>query len=222
MSIILASASPRRKELMKLVGFEYKVVPSDVEEVVPCGMAIEDIPQYLSSLKANDVAARYPDDIVIGSDTLVEFDGKTLGKPVDEADAARMLRELSGRHHKVYTGVTIVYPAGERGGDERRGDEACGEQGSEGCSKRGGDKACCEKSRKTESFTSIADVEFLELTDDVIDWYISTGETLDKAGAYGIQGPGAVLIKGICGDYFTVMGLPIAEVWHRIKNHERN
>ena len=179
--IILASKSPRRKAILDLVNIKYECIPSNVEEVVPDGMPIEEMPEYLSGIKACDVAKGHPEDVIIGSDTLVEFDGKTLGKPADAADAKRMLRELSGRHHLVYTGVTIIYPGGE------------------------------------ESFTSITDVEFNELTDEDIDWYVSTGEVYDKAGAYGIQGPGAVLIKGITGDYFTVMGLPIAELVKRLK-----
>ena len=184
--IILASQSPRRKEILNLIRIPYTCIPSHVEEIVPEGMSPSDIPQYLSGLKAADIAASHPDDIVIGSDTIVviDVDGRdtVLGKPVDEADAARMLRLLSGRTHRVYTGVTIISPGG------------------------------------TQAFTSHTDVTFYELTDQDISDYISTGETLDKAGAYGIQGPGAVLIRSIVGDYFTVMGLPAAEVARRIKS----
>ena len=182
--IILASQSPRRRELLTLAGVSFECIPSGVEEKVPEGLALEKLPEYLSGLKAGDVALRHPGNIVIGSDTLVEFDGTALGKPRGRADAARMLRALSGRCHQVYTGVTIVSPLG------------------------------------TESFTSVTEVEFYELTDAEIEAYIDTGEPMDKAGAYGIQGFGSVLVKRINGDYFTVMGLPLAETVRRIRRIE--
>ncbi|MBQ7246475.1 MAG: septum formation protein Maf [Lachnospiraceae bacterium] len=184
--IILASQSPRRRELLTLAGIEYECIPSGVEEKVPAGLDLTKVPEFLSALKASDVASSHPGDIVIGADTLVEFDGKALGKPRDPADAARMLRELSGRCHKVFTGVTIVSPLG------------------------------------TESFTSVTEVEFYELTDREIEDYIATGEPMDKAGAYGIQGYGSVLVRRIDGDYFTVMGLPLAETVRRIRGIEKN
>ena len=179
--IILASQSPRRSQIMRLVGIEFTCIPSGVEEVIPEGTPIEKQSEYLAGLKAMDVAAGRGGDIVIGSDTLVEIDGEMLGKPADEAEAAAMLRRLSGRSHKVYTGVCIV----------NKGEPI--------------------------SFTSVTKVYFKQLSGELINWYISTGDTLDKAGAYGIQGPGAALIEKIDGDYFTVMGFPIARVMEELE-----
>lgn len=173
--IILASASPRRRELLKMAGIEYKCIPADIEETVPDGTPVEKITEVLSAQKAEAVFRTHTDDTVIGSDTIVVIDGKVLGKPKNKDDAFHMLLMLSGRVHTVYTGVTI-------------------------CAKDG-----------THSFTSSTEVEFYPLTDEEINEYIATGEPMDKAGSYGIQGYGAVLVKRINGDYFTVMGLPIAE-----------
>lgn len=181
--IILASSSPRRKELLSMVGINYVCIPSQAEEIIPEGLPNESVSEYLSGVKAAEVFKAHPDDTVIGSDTTVMIDGEILGKPADREEAFLMLRKLSGKLHTVYTGVTILSPQ---------------------CS---------------ESFTSKTEVEFFELSDEEILNYIDTGEPMDKAGAYGIQGKGAVLVKRIHGDYFTVMGLPVAETVRRLKEH---
>lgn len=171
--IILASASPRRQELLRLITEEFTVCPADADETLPDGLSIERQIETLAERKAADVAGKNPDCAVIGSDTMVVVDGKPLGKPADAADARRMLRLLSGRAHEVITGLAVLSPAGNRIGH-----------------------------RTTR-------VNFRRLTDAEIDRYIATGEPLDKAGAYGIQGRGATLITGIEGDYFSVVGLPV-------------
>ncbi len=155
---------------------EYKVIVSGCEEFVPEGTPPEEIPAILAEQKALAVAKDHPEDIVIGSDTIVVLDGVVFGKPKSEAQAHEMLRTLSGRKHTVYTGVAVA----EKG--------------------------------EVRSFVQQTKVEFYEFSDEFIDKYIATGDPMDKAGAYGIQGKGAVLVKGIEGDYFNVMGLPIAEL----------
>ena len=174
--LILASQSPRRRELLELAGLTFECIPARGEESVPEGMSAEEEPEFLALQKASEVFAAHPEDVVIGSDTLVVLDGKPLGKPHTEQEAFEMLAHLSGREHYVYTGVAILSP-GER-----------------------------------VSFTTVTKVELYALTEEEIWDYIRTGEPMDKAGAYGIQGRGALLIRRIHGDYYTVMGLPIAEV----------
>lgn len=172
---ILASGSPRRKELLSLIIPEYEVLVSGCEEFVPEGTPAEKVPAVLAEQKALAVAKLRPDDTVIGSDTVVVLNGEIFGKPKDKAHAHAMLKALSGKKHFVYTGVAVA----EKGG--------------------------------VRSFVQKTEVEFYKLSDETIDKYIATGEPMDKAGAYGIQGKGSVLVKGITGDYFNVMGLPIAE-----------
>lgn len=174
--LILASRSPRRRELLDQAGLSYCCIPSDADETFPEGAAMEDVPEILATRKAEDILAEHPQDVVLGADTLVLLDGKPLGKPVNKDDARHMLRKLSGREHYVYTGVAIL---------------------SEG---------------RRVIFTTVTKVEFFPLSDREIDAYIATGEPMDKAGAYGIQGRGCLLVKRIHGDYFTVVGLPVAEV----------
>ena len=180
--IILASASPRRRELLTMAGITYQCIPADIKEIVPEGTPVEKISEVLSVQKAEAVYVTHPEDIVIGSDTIVVIDGTVLGKPKNEADAFAMLKLLSGRVHTVYTGVTILSKNGR------------------------------------SSFTSHTEVEFYPLTDEEIRAYIRTGEPMDKAGSYGIQGYGCVLVKRINGDYFTVMGLPVAETVRLLRN----
>lgn len=178
---ILASASPRRQELLKLILPEFKIIPSGIEEIVPLGMEGEEQPRYLANLKAKDIAVKYPDDIVIGADTSVIIDSTVLGKPVNADDAFGMLKILSGKKHKVVTGCAVVK------------------------------KGLCN------SFSVATEVEFYPLSDSEIEDYIITGEPFDKAGAYGIQGRGALLVKEIRGDYFNVVGLPVAELNRKLK-----
>lgn len=181
MKIILASASPRRQELLKYIVPEFEVIPADIDETLPGDIAAERCAEYLACKKARHIAEKYTDRIVIGSDTVVIIDGVILGKPADKSDAERMLRLLSGRTHKVITGVCLV-----------RG-EVC------------------------ESFSCETETEFYPLSDKEIQDYISTGEPMDKAGAYGIQGYGSVLVRGIEGDFFNVMGLPVAMLKRRLE-----
>ena len=175
--IILASASPRRKELMELAGYDFEVICADIVEVVPEEAMPQEVVMSLALQKAQAVAAEHKEAVVIGSDTVVALDGKILGKPHSEQEACEMLRSLSGRTHKVFTGVAIV----------------CG--------------------GKVKNFFDETDVEFYSLGDDEIKKYVATGEPTDKAGAYGIQGKGSVLVKRINGDFFSVMGLPIAKLY---------
>ncbi len=176
MNIILASASPRRQELLKYITPEFEVIPADVDETLPEGVSAEESAEFLAVKKAVHIAKQRPDSVVIGSDTVVIIDGEILGKPADESDAERMLKLLSGRSHKVITGV------------------------------------CLAEGKRTLSFSQETEVKFYPLTDREIREYIATGDPMDKAGAYGIQGEGCVLIEKIDGDFFTVMGLPVAKL----------
>ena len=171
---ILASASPRRRELFGLISDDFRIVPSNAEETAPDGIAAENLPERLARLKAGDIAAKYPFDTVIGADTVVILDGRVLGKPENPEDAVRMLTALSGKKHKVITGCAVC------------------------------------KNGACRSFSSVTEVEFYPLDDREISDYVATGEPLDKAGAYGIQGRGALFVKSVNGDYFNVVGLPVA------------
>jgi septum formation protein len=189
--IVLASASPRRTELLKQAGFEFTVIPSKAEEQVT-DAAPDKLVEELSFLKANEVYERIKSDykekdfMVIGADTIVYYDGEVLGKPEDEQEAFDMLKMLSDRTHQVYTGVTIIL-------------------------KKEGEKQTYLLHDKT-------DVTLYPTTDWELKKYIATGDPLDKAGAYGIQGPFAVHIKEIHGDYNNVVGLPIAKLYQTINN----
>lgn len=177
MKILLASGSPRRRELIKLVSDDVRICPSGCEENVPEGLNAEETVKYLSRLKGLDVKNKATDgEITVSADTVVCLDEKILGKPRDEKDAFSMLSLLSGKTHAVFTGVTLI-----------KGEQI---------------KTFCEKSLVT----------FYELSSEEIDDYIKTGEPLDKAGAYGIQGAGALLVKKIDGDYFNIVGLPVAKL----------
>ena len=181
--IILASASPRRRELLRQVGLEPEIVPSHVEEVIT-STSPADVVMELSGQKAADVAGGFADlageeeIVVIGADTVVAADGQILGKPGSEEDAKHMIRMLQGRRHQVYTGVTMIFV------------------------KSGG--RCC--------FAEEMDVLVYPMTEEQIRGYVSTGEPMDKAGAYGIQGQFAAYIQGIVGDYNNVVGLPVGRV----------
>ena len=187
MKIILASGSPRRKELMERAGFEFEIIPAGCEENAGPGPARE-VVESLGLQKAEWVADKEKgnfegDTIVIGADTVVSLDDVILGKPKNEADAFSMLKNLSGREHEVYTGVAIVSVNGQI----------------------------------KESFVVCTKVMFRSLTDNEINEYIATGEPLDKAGAYGIQGKGGAFVEKISGDYDNVVGLPITELVNRLK-----
>ncbi len=179
---ILASASPRRKEILTNAGYCFDIIPSDADETIEEMLSPEETVKELAKRKAEYVLDKYPDSVVFGCDTVVAVDGVILGKPSDEQDAFRMLKMLSGRSHRVSTGVCVI----------SAGKEIC--------------------------FSDTTEVSFYELSDETIRSYIATGECSDKAGAYGIQGYGSVLVKEIKGDYFSVMGLPAARAARALSN----
>ena len=180
--IILASASPRRKELLKLLFDDFTVEPADIDETVTKDIDLVKYPEYLALKKSRHIFEHgHMSDTVIGCDTGVFIDGIMLGKPEDKAQAKEMLRLLSGRTHKVITGCSIFHNGANI------------------------------------SFSETTMVEFYPLTDEDIEKYIATGEPMDKAGAYGIQGRGATLVKGIKGDYYNVVGLPVGVLNQKLK-----
>ena len=171
--VILASQSPRRRELLALVGIPHVVRPADVDETYGAGEEPKAHTERLAREKAAVVAALEPDALVIGSDTIVVVDGEVLGKPRSERHACEMLTRLSGRSHVVLTAVAVQWRGVER------------------------------------SAVEVVGVTFHPLTADAIRAYVATGEPMDKAGAYGIQGFGATIVARVDGDYFAVMGLPL-------------
>ena len=184
MKLILASASPRRKELLGKIGMEFEILPAKGEEIITKKLPWE-IVEELSYQKAMEIAKQQEEEcIVIGADTIVAKDEKIMGKPKNEADAFRMLSEISGSSHQVYTGVTLI----RTGKDER-----------------------------VISFAEKTEVFLYSMSEQEIWDYISTGSSLDKAGAYGIQDDFAIHVKGIEGDYYNVVGLPIGKVYQQLK-----
>ena len=183
MRIVLASGSPRRKELMEMLGIEnLKILPAKGEEKPPKGAGPEELVRALAAAKAEEVAALCAaEDVVVAADTIVWVDNRVFGKPHSEEEAHAMLRTLSGRTHQVYTGV------------------------------------CVRKGGQTQLRAEMSRVRFRELTDREIDAYIATGEPMDKAGAYGAQGLGALLVESIEGDFFNVMGLPLCTLGQMLK-----
>ena len=197
--IVLASASPRRKELLELVGLDFEVWPSDKEEDVTA-VRPDEVCTGLSRAKALDVASQIriyndshrdltteTDILVIGADTIVAKDDMIFGKPKDEADAVRMLKLLSGCTHSVYTGVTLVFMS--RGG-------------------RVGEHTFFEETKVT----------FYPLSDPDIEEYVASGDALDKAGAYGIQTQAAAFVRSVEGDFYNVVGLPVAGLLQELKS----
>lgn len=191
MTVVLASASPRRTELLSQGNIKHIVMPSHCEEVITSEVPSQ-VVEELSVQKAEDVYQQYEkenagDFLVVGSDTVVAADGKILGKPKDEADAFQMISMLQGKAHQVYTGVTLLI-------------------------KKDG-----KKLQKT--FHECSDVHVYPMSEEEIQEYIATGEPMDKAGAYGIQGAFGVYIRGIEGDYNTIVGLPLARVYQEMKEY---
>lgn len=197
--IILASASPRRKELLEQIGLEFEICPAKGEEVITKTIP-EEVVMELSKQKAEEIAflvttynenhkdITTPTDIlIIGADTVVAYDGHILGKPKDEADAKRMLLMLSGNTHSVYTGVTLCLI-------DKNG--------------RVGEVVFYEKT----------DVTMFPITEEEVDRYVATGEPMDKAGSYAIQGKSAIFIEKIEGDYNNVVGLPITRIYQKLKD----
>lgn len=184
--VVLASGSPRRRELLGQMGIEdFEVLPAQGEETAPEGLAPDALVARLALQKAREVAALRPEATVIGADTVVALDGQVLGKPSDEEEAREMLSALSGRRHQVYTGMAVL---------------------------SGG-----------QAFTHVecTQVEFRPLTAEEIAAYVATGESMDKAGAYGIQGRACVFIRGIQGDYYNVVGLPVCALHELLAQLER-
>jgi len=193
--IVLASASPRRQELLRNAGIPFTVCPANIPEIPSAGESPRDCAERLAREKARAVLLQQPRKFVLGADTIVVVDGEILGKPRDEADAMRMLRLLSGRTHQVITGVCLVGPSLETGNQKL-------ETGFE----------------DTRSETTL--VTMTALTDDDIHSYVATGEPMDKAGAYAIQGMASRWIPRIDGDYFNVVGLPVALVHRMLQEHD--
>lgn len=182
MSIILASKSPRRQELLKLLGLEFTVHTADIDEHMDPSLPPEQEVARVSAEKARAVAKDCAEaDIIISADTIVVIDGQILGKPKSEADAIRMLNLLSGRRHEVMTGLTVL---------------------------SGG---------QSQTRVVRTGIEFRRLTDREIDAYVATGEPMDKAGAYGIQGRASIFVSHLDGDYFCVMGLPVCTLTQMLR-----
>ena len=175
MNLVLASASPRRKELLGLFRIPFEIRVADIDETMDPQKAPFDEVARVSRLKAA-ATPRKDGDVVVAADTIVVCEGRVLGKPRSEAEAAAMLRLLSGRDHQVMTGVPVI------------------------------------RDGRVQTFTEVTDIHFRELSDREIDRYVATGEAMDKAGAYGIQGGAALFCTRMVGDYYNVMGLPVCRL----------
>jgi septum formation protein len=178
---ILASKSPRRQDLLHLIGLEFDVIPSHVDEIIKEGLTFEEVVQDIAVQKAIHIAKEHPDATVLGFDTLVIFEGEALGKPTSREEAFDMLKRLQGNTHTVLTGCALV---------------------------------CCDE---TETLYGEAEVTFYPMNDDEINEYLDTEEPFDKAGSYGIQGYGARYIKNVNGDYYSVMGVPVAKLYQLLR-----
>jgi septum formation protein len=195
MSLVLASASPRRQELLRAAGIAITVQPTNIPESPKDGEPPRACAERLAREKAWVVFKERPNDFVLGADTIVVVEGKILGKPRDAADAARMLRLLSGRAHEVTTGVCLMGPKATSASPESpKGEATLGD---------------------TRSETTL--VSMSELSDEEIKTYIETGEPMDKAGAYAIQGMASRWVPRIDGDYSNVVGLPVALVYRMLR-----
>lgn len=187
--LILASRSPRRKELIGYLGIPFEICPSDADETIECPLPPDETVKILSARKAEAAACARANagkgdknDIILGVDTVVYAEREILGKPRDRKDATRMLHLLSGKTHEVFSGFTLM-----------RGKQVYSE---------------CQRTA----------VHFAPLSEEEIAWYVSTGEPMDKAGAYGIQGRGGLFVTGIEGNYHSVMGLPVERIYLVLKN----
>lgn len=184
--IILASGSPRRKELLAQIGIAFQVIKSNAEEKITHTIPKE-IVKELSCQKAADVAAGISEGIILGADTIVCLNQEVMGKPKDREDAFQMLNRLQGRSHSVFTGVTLM-------------------------------KKAADQETIVRSFAVETKVHVHTMSKEEIEAYLDTGDSFDKAGSYGIQGPFAAYVDGIEGDYNNVVGLPIAAVYQELKN----
>lgn len=179
--LLLASSSPRRSEILRIVGWPFETVAVEVDESLRNGEAAEAYVERLALAKAQDAAQRHANRLILAADTTVVIDKQIMGKPADTAEAGQMLRALQGRWHQVLTGVALVSDKGSRVAHE------------------------------------VTEVRFAPMSEAEVDWYVATGEPMDKAGAYAIQGQGARFIKEIKGDYFNVMGLPVRLLYELVK-----
>lgn len=191
-NLILASGSPRRRQLLELIGIGFEVIPADIDETPQPGEDPTAFARRAAREKAYDVAQRFPGRIILAADTVVEIDSAILGKPRSGEDAAGMLQRLSGRTHLVHTALAIVV------------------------------------GRRCRDLVDSARVQFVELSNEMIQWYVATEEPMDKAGAYGVQGIGGIFVAGVEGSPNTVIGLPLhrlpelfaannLEFWNRLK-----
>ncbi len=191
-TLILASTSPRRKDLLSQIGLNFTIVASDYEEDMTLPLSPTELTMHLSKEKALAVAKNYSEAIIIGADTVVTIDGAVLGKAHTKEDAQRMLSRLSGKTHQVVTGLTVIIPAADSP----------------------------TKEQIIENVASISNVTFKPLAAEEIDWYIQTGEPLEKAGAYGIQGLGALFVEKIEGSYSGIVGLPLEILYEIFKRND--
>ena len=185
MDIILASKSPRRREILENTKVRFSIKESQIDETIKLNESPKDTVKRLAYEKAFDVAKRNTDRLVIGADTIVALDNEVLGKPKDQNEAYQMIKRLSNKTHKVITGISLINL----------------------------------KENKIIKDYVVSFVTFKDLSEDSIKDYINTNESLDKAGAYGIQGYGALLVKNIQGDYFNIVGLPISRLSDLLKDH---
>lgn len=185
MNIILASASPRRKEILENINVKFDIVKSDIDEVILEDELPPQVVMRLAFEKSMDVAKSNQESLVIGADTIVVFNNTILGKPKDKEDARNTIKLLSGNTHEVITGISLIN---------------------------------LSANKKIIDYV-VSKVKFKDLSEDDINDYINTGESLDKAGAYGIQGYGSLLIEEIQGDYFNIVGLPISKLSDLVKTH---
>ncbi|HGM3505729.1 TPA: nucleoside triphosphate pyrophosphatase [Clostridioides difficile] len=185
MNIILASASPRRKEILENTNVRFDIIKNEIDEIILEGEAPKHLVMRLAFEKSMSVASEHNEDIVIGADTVVVLDNAILGKPKDKSCARDMLKRLSGREHQVITGISLIN--------------------------------LCEDKKVIDYV--ISNVKFKTLSEQDIEDYLKTNESFDKAGAYGIQGYGALLVEEIIGDYFNIVGLPISRLGDLLKKH---
>jgi len=185
--IILASTSPRRKELLQQIGVKFEIVPSQASEDIQKELLPREAVRVLAERKADTVASIRPEALVIGADTIISLDGEILGKPGSYKKAKETLARLSGRTHQVVSGVAIV----------------------------------CLLRNIHDVFDVTTDVTFGVLSDDIIEKYVKTGEPLDKAGAYAIQGGGSILVQSIKGSYYNIVGFPIFEIAEALSRHTK-
>lgn len=193
--IILASSSPRREELLRMLGLEFRIVWPEIREEIGDAGSVEEIVINIARQKAKAIEKKISeekldisdgkDDIIIAADTVVVYRTHILGKPKGDNEAKKMLKMLSGKWHRVYTGVCLIFKSKDK----------------------------TKEQEEEITFYEVTKVKFRKLTDEEIEYYISTKEHIDKAGAYGIQGLGSVLVEKIFGDYTNVVGLPIPKLW---------